>query len=484
LINYHLTALHSDKYIQGLVSALLQSCVALSKVISDIKLQESGQDLYHFYSGIIREGEAFDMDQKNWLTQYFHTDLTCNLILGLKRHGIIKIRKGSRDDFKLTSTGLEFIKVLREYYSYLSELDNFVSNTDSTQFNNLENSFKIDMIVPESLEIFVRKETRFMNCYCAHHNIVYSNEQTYFRHSARLHSGFKCNIHNYTTNSYKSFYNHCLNSHFDIQFNKYNIITLFDFIDELDPLINFSQTEKELIIHKVNQLNTQLSEFEGKSVYNVSKVFIAILFLHLENKDSRASRHLDFNYLYIIFRSIGRAKPYTAKNIKLLLRKLNFDWMKFKYSYQEGFLYYGSIILRDPDFNEHLVQRGIDVKSFRTIWDLMFSFLVGSASLNELTKYRSSLPQFVLKSIVTFSEMLGEWFSPGHPASNLLTKADIESIIDTNLSSLPYISEVQVGRMLRDRKSLKLEKYIFNFKNDLFKIYEQNSIDQSNRPYL
>ncbi|OLS18822.1 MAG: hypothetical protein HeimC2_44040 [Candidatus Heimdallarchaeota archaeon LC_2] len=159
LINYHLTALHSDKYIQGLVSALLQSCVALSKVISDIKLQESGQDLYHFYSGIIREGEAFDMDQKNWLTQYFHTDLTCNLILGLKRHGIIKIRKGSRDDFKLTSTGLEFIKVLREYYSYLSELDNFVSNTDSTQFNNLENSFKIDMIVPESLEIFVRKET-------------------------------------------------------------------------------------------------------------------------------------------------------------------------------------------------------------------------------------------------------------------------------------------------------------------------------------
>jgi len=338
LINYHFTALHSDKYIEGLVSALLQSCVALSKIISDIKLQESGQDLYHFYSGIIREGEAFDMDQKNWLTQYFHTDLTCNLILGLKRHGIIKIRKGSRDEFKLTNMGLEFVKVLREYYSYLSELDNFVSNTDSTQFNNLENSFKIDMIVPESLEIFVRKETRFMNCYCAHHNIVYSNEQTYFRHSARLHSGFKCNIHNYTTNSYKSFYNHCLNSHFDIQFNKYNIITLFDFIDELDPILNFSHTEKALIIHKVNHLNSQFTEFEGKSVYNTSKVFIAILFLHLENKDSRASRHLDFNYLYLIFKSIGRANPYTSKNIKLSLRTLNFDWMKFKYSYQEGFL--------------------------------------------------------------------------------------------------------------------------------------------------
>ncbi len=45
LINYHLTTLHSDKYIEGLVSALLQSCVALSNIISDIKLQESGQDL-------------------------------------------------------------------------------------------------------------------------------------------------------------------------------------------------------------------------------------------------------------------------------------------------------------------------------------------------------------------------------------------------------------------------------------------------------
>ena len=82
-INYHLTAQHSDNYPEGLVCALLKSCIDLSEFISDIELQESGQDLYHFYSEIIRKGEAFDLDSNNWLKQNFHTDLTSNLIRGL-----------------------------------------------------------------------------------------------------------------------------------------------------------------------------------------------------------------------------------------------------------------------------------------------------------------------------------------------------------------------------------------------------------------
>lgn len=262
----------------------------------------------------------------------------------------------------------------------------------------------------------------------------------------------------------------------DLVISDHSIEVIISILDKLDPVLMFSDDEKDLIIQKINQLDSIFHTPRKPFMRTINKVFTAILFLQVNNSEMRRSRHLNLYALDKIFDHCG-VKTYNLKILKKFLRSINFDWSDLRYSYEEGYAYYGSLLLNDDDLRKRVTDCGINPDVYtQTIHD-MFTLLLSSTSWLQRSKMNASLIQFVLKSIQTFSEIIDKQLASSDLFSSVgINRYDIISIIDSKLSHLPNITQVSLGRIHVIEKSASLCKYIYSMEDEFIQLVQDKMI--------
>ncbi|MCE7733869.1 MAG: hypothetical protein GPJ54_03255 [Candidatus Heimdallarchaeota archaeon] len=385
--------------------------------------------------------------------------------------------------YKVTTQGKLFINKINDYYRYLVDLVHtiFVNEKISIDvFNSTldENLFILGNmdILPQHADIENFDKLKF---FCSEHKTLCFGIDTYYKHYTRIHRGIRCTDHNTVFRLNRKFKAHYLTEHLQIDIIPYTTQKILSILEKLDPILSFSRLEKELILRKINELNSVFHPSSKKFMRSVYKVFIAILFLQVENPEMRKSRHLDLQSLNKIFDHCG-ARTYNLKSLKKYLRSINFDWTVLQYSFEEAYAYYSPLILNDEMIQQRIEKNNINPDSYSQLVGEMYIWLISALSKHELLRLKASMMQFVLKCIQTFSEIIDRnlLYDSQKISSMRIDRKDIITIIASNLSQYPNISKVYLTRILSEIKSKRLEEYIHSIEKEFIKLIQDKSIEQ------